>query len=144
MGPTDIVPTRALAHKQGLLFKLGYEEDFDEWEKTWNSYKQYEINNTNLNNLLHQLYKIVPIPKVRNNIQKELVTMLIYEQSSNIPPHNQRFRNFKSQNPDKPFSCKYCNRSFAQSNSLKQHSRAVHRNKKLMLLRLQRNRRKLN
>ena len=126
-GPSDSIPSRAMAHKQGLLFKLGYEEDFSEWEKTWNEYCLYEQDKSKLSNLLHQLYQIVPIPKVRNNIQKELVTMLFYNQTTNAKPNNKNFRNFATHNPDKPFQCKFCPRSFPIANSLNQHIRASHK-----------------
>ena len=129
-GPNDAIGNRAIARKQGLLFKLGYEENFEDWEKTWLEYKKYETNLPNLKSTLHKLYKIVPKPKVRNNIQKELVLMLFYQQNTAKQQTPKPFRNFASQNPDKPFVCPYCGKSFAQKNSRGQHIRASHRDLK--------------
>ena len=128
-GPSDSIQSRALAHRNGLFFKLGYEEDFDEWEKTWNDYKKFEPNPKNLKDTLHKLYKIVPIPKVRNNIQKELVTMLLYQQNNSSRSSSRNFRAFTSQNPAKPFVCSHCGKAFPIKNSLNQHIRASHRKK---------------
>ncbi len=128
--------------KQELLAKLGYEEDYELWTKAWDEFKEQLLKREDQLEFLMNLYKTVNLPYIRNYIQRELIRILLEEQTKNPTSTKSIFRNTKDINDyldklherDKVIKskhyCNQCTKSFNSNQSLQQHKRAVHKKKR--------------
>ena len=118
----DPIQSRAKARKTAIYFKLGYEDESDNWLEIWREFKTYETDPENQKTTLMTLYQTIAIPKIRNYIQRELVKLLLVQQATQ-PSNDYATRIFKERKDVDALIADI-------EKSLQQHSRAVHTKKK--------------
>lgn len=134
--------TEIAARKEEIDYKLGYEENYEEWVKLWEERKKYEQERDKQREWLVKLYASVNLPHIRNYAQRELIKIVLEEQLEEKNGKEKLFRNTKDIQTyinklaarDKAikvnYKCRYCEKIFNAPNSLQQHIRAVHKKKR--------------
>ena len=134
--------TGIVTRKKEIEYQLAYEEDYEEWVKLWDERKKYDQEREKQREWLVGLYTRVNLPYIRNYAQRELIKILLQEQSEEKNGKEKLFRNTKDIQAyidklaarDKViegnFKCVYCNKKFNKEESVKQHTTAVHKKKR--------------